>query len=218
MPELIRVCIADDHSVVRQGLRAFLNSQPDIEVIGEAGTGTDAVAQARALHPHVVLIDLMMPGMDGFEATRRIREYCPDTNVVALTSFSSQGHVIRALRAGVLSYLLKDADAADIAAAVRKAAHSQPVIAAAIAATAEGRTGRHPAEPPTGLGQLTNRELQVLHLIAEGLSNAIIAERLVITEGTVKTHVNSLLTKLQLTDRTQAAVLAWREGLIDNTN
>jgi NarL family two-component system response regulator LiaR len=217
MPELIRVCIADDHTVVRQGLRAFLASQPDIEVIGEASTGTDAVALARALHPHVVLIDLMMPGMDGFEATQRIRQHCPDTHVIALTSFATQGHVIRALHAGVLSYLLKDADATDIAAAVRKAARGEPVIAPTIAATIDGRSNRHPAELPTGLAQLTNRELEVLHLIAEGLSNATIAQRLVITEGTVKTHVNGLLTKLQLTDRTQAAVLAWREGLIGPT-
>jgi NarL family two-component system response regulator LiaR len=212
MPDRIRVCIADDHAVVRHGLRVFLNSQPDIEVIGEASTGADAVGLARALHPDVVLVDLMMPGMDGFEATRRIRQHCPDTNVVALTSFSAEGHVVRALRAGVLSYLLKDADATEIAAAVRKAARGERVIADAVAATATGRLGRRPND---GLSHLTNRELEVLRLIADGLSNAIIAERLVITEGTVKTHVNSLLAKLHVADRTQAAVLAWRLGLVD---
>lgn len=212
MPDPIRVCIADDHAVVRQGLRVFLNSQRDIEVIGEASTGDDAVGLARALHPDVVLVDLVMPGMDRFEATRRIRQHCPDTNVVALTSFSAEGHVVRALRAGVLSYLLKDADATEIAAAVRKAARGERVIADAVAATATGRLGRRPTD---GLSQLTNRELEVLRLIADGLSNAIIAERLVITEGTVKTHVNSLLSKMHVADRTQAAVLAWRVGLVD---
>jgi two-component system, NarL family, response regulator LiaR len=201
----IRVCLADDHAVVRQGLRAFLGSQPDIEVVGEAGTGGEAVALARALHPDVVLLDLMMPGMDGFEATRRIREHSPGTRVVALTSFSSQGHVLRARQAGVLSYLVKDADAPEIAAAVRKAARDEPVVMP---------TAR-PTDHAAGLDRLTNRERQVLRLIADGLSNAIIAERLVITEGTVKTHVNSLLTKLDLADRTQAAVLAWREGLVE---
>jgi NarL family two-component system response regulator LiaR len=200
----IRICLADDHAVVRQGLRAFLNSQPDIEVVGEAGTGAEAVALARALHPDVLLLDLMMPGMDGFEAARRIHEHSPGTSVVVLTSFSSQGHLLRARQAGVLSYLLKDADAAEIAAAVRKAARHEPVIAPT-----------RPADHTAGLGQLTNRELQVLRLIADGLSNATIAERLVITEGTVKTHVNSLLSKLHLADRTQAAVLAWREGLVE---
>jgi DNA-binding NarL/FixJ family response regulator len=216
--EPIRVCIADDHTVVRQGLRVFLSSQPDLQVIGEAGDGTEAVAMARALRPDIVLIDLMMPGTDGFEATRQIRQHCPDTTVVVLTSFSTEGHVLRALRAGALSYLLKDADAVEIAQAVRKAARGEPVIAHAVAAKAMGRLTGRPADRYTGLGQLTNRELEVLRLIADGLSNAIIAERLVISEGTVKTHVNSLLGKLHLTDRTQAAVLAWREGVIDPTD
>lgn len=205
MAEPIRICLADDHAVVRQGLRAFLDSQPDIDVVGEAATGAEAVALARALHPDVLLLDLMMPGMDGFEATRRIREHSPGTSVVVLTSFSSQGHLLHARQAGVLSYLLKDADAAEIAAAVRKAARHEPVISSTT----------RPADHTAGLRQLTNRELQVLRLIADGLSNAIIAERLVITEGTVKTHVNSLLSKLHLADRTQAAVLAWREGLVE---
>jgi NarL family two-component system response regulator LiaR len=213
MPEPILVCIADDHAVVRQGLRAFLTSQPDLVVAGEAATGREAVALALRIQPDVILVDLMMPGLDGFEATRQIHQSCPNTKIVVLTSFAANGQVMRALRAGALSYLLKDADAVEIAAAVRKATRGEAVIAV-------GTTGRstHGADEQTrGLGRLTNRELEVLRLIADGLSNAIIAERLVISEGTVKTHVNNLLSKLQVSDRTQAAVLAWRHGVVDLT-
>jgi NarL family two-component system response regulator LiaR len=213
VPDPIRVCIADDHAVVRRGLRAFLGSQPDIDVVGEAATGDDAVALVRQLVPSVVLVDLLMPKMDGFEAIRKMHEWCPGTRIIVLTSFSAEGQVLRALRAGALSYLLKDADADEIAAAIRKAARGEAVIAATVAAKAVGMLTRPPAARTAGLAHLTNRELEVLRLIADGLSNAVIAERLVITEGTVKTHVNNLLSKLQLADRTQAAVLAWRHGV-----
>jgi NarL family two-component system response regulator LiaR len=218
VPDAVRVCIADDHAVVRRGLRAFLDSQPDIEVVGEAATGSDAVALVQRLVPNVVLVDLFMPEMDGFEAIRHMRERCPDTHVIVLTSFSAEGQVLRALRAGALSYLLKDADADEIAAAIRKAARGEAVIASTVAAKGVGKLARPPAASTAGLAHLTNRELEVLGLIADGLSNAIIAERLVITEGTVKTHVNNLLSKLQLADRTQAAVLAWRHGIADQAD
>ncbi|WP_322770693.1 response regulator transcription factor [Frankia sp. Cr1] len=211
MPDQIRICIADDHAVVRQGLRAFLNSQPDIDVVAEAATGSDTVAQAQRFNPDVMLVDLMMPGTDGFEAIHRIRQCCPDTAIVVLTSFSAEGQVLRALRAGALSYLLKDADALQIAAAIRKAARGEPVIATG----AILKPTRIAGEQASGLGRLTNRELEVLQLIADGLSNALIAQRLVIGEGTVKTHVNNILSKLHLTDRTQAAVLAWRHSLVE---
>lgn len=213
MSDAVRICIADDHAVVRQGLRAFLGSQPDIDVVAEAATGRDAVTLVRQLAPDVVLLDLLMPQMDGFEAIRRMHEHSPDTRIVVLTSFFAEGQVLRALRAGALSYLLKDADAEEIAAAVRKAARGEAVLAPAVAAAAAARPAGHPTAPTAGLARLTNRELDVLRLIADGLSNAVIAERLTISEGTVKTHVNNLLSKLQLTDRTQAAVLAWRHGI-----
>jgi NarL family two-component system response regulator LiaR len=212
MPDQIRVCIADDHAVVRQGLRAFLNSQPDIDVVAETATGTDALAQAQRFNPDVMLMDLMMPGTSGFEAIHRIRQCCPDTAIVVLTSFSAEGQVLRALRAGALSYLLKDADALQIAAAIRKAARGEAVIATGAILKPMRRAG----EPASGLGQLTNRELEVLQLIADGLSNAVIAQRLVIGEGTVKTHVNNILSKLHLSDRTQAAVLAWRHSVVEH--
>jgi DNA-binding NarL/FixJ family response regulator len=215
MTAAIRVCIADDHAVVRQGLRAFLSSQPDIEVVGEAATGTQAITLAGKLAPDVVIMDLMMPDVDGFTATRRIRDMCPETRVIVLTSYSAVGQVLRALRAGACSYLLKDAEAGEIATAIREAVHGRPVIAPAVGAALAQRLARRPAEQVAGLAQLTDRELEVLRLIADGLSNAVIAARLFIGEGTVKTHVASILRKLQVTDRTKAAALAWQQGIVD---
>jgi two-component system, NarL family, response regulator LiaR len=211
----IRVLIADDHAVVRQGLRVFLSAQPDIEVVGEAATGTQAIALVNRLSPDVVVMDLLMPGMDGFAATRHIRDTYPQIRVIILTSYSAEGQVLRALRAGARSYLLKDAEAGEIATAIRKTMNNQAVIAPAVGPTAAERLARRPSEQVAGLAQLTDRELEVLRLIADGLSNAIIAERLYIGEGTVKTHVSSILSKLQVADRTKAAALAWQQGIID---
>jgi two-component system, NarL family, response regulator LiaR len=212
---VIRVCVADDHAVVRQGLRAFLSSQPDIEVVGEAATGTQAIALAGELSPDVVIMDLLMPDVDGFTATRQIRDTCPETRVIILTSYAAEGQVLRALRAGACSYLLKDAEAGEIAAAIRKAVQNRPVTAPAIGSTVARRLARRPSEQVAGLAQLTDRELEVLRLIADGLSNAVIAARLFIGEGTVKTHVASILRKLQVADRTKAAALAWQHGIVD---
>jgi NarL family two-component system response regulator LiaR len=213
----IRVLIADDHAVVRQGLRVFLSAQPDIEVVGEAATGTQAIALVSRLSPDVVVMDLLMPDMDGFAATRHIRDTCPQTQVIILTSYSAEGQVLRALRAGACSYLLKDAEAGEIAAAVRKTVNNQAVIAPAVGPAVAERLARRPPDQVAGLAQLTDRELEVLRLIADGLSNAIIAERLYIGEGTVKTHVSSILSKLQVADRTKAAALAWQQGIVDHS-
>jgi NarL family two-component system response regulator LiaR len=210
----IRVLIADDHAVVRRGLRAFLSTQAGIEVIAEAGTGDHAVRLARALSPDVVVMDLLMPATDGFDAAFAIRESSPETQVVILTSYAAEGHILRALRAGALSYLPKECEPDEIATAIRKAARGEAVVAASIGAQRIRRLAERPHQA-SGIGQLTDRELEVLRLIADGLSNAAIAERLVIGGGTVKTHVSHILGKLGLADRTQAAAFAWQQGLID---
>ena len=210
--EKISVLIVDDHAVVREGIRSLLELQEDIEVAGEATNGLEAVEQATKLLPDVVLMDLVMPGLDGIEATRRIRAISPSTQVIVLTSFSEDEKVFPAVKAGALSYLLKNVSPQDLVRAIH-AAHS-------------GETQLHPEiakklmdELSTGPKQrlpqdLTERELEVLGLIARGQSNREIAGELVISEKTVKTHVSNLLSKLHLADRTQAAIYAITEGLV----
>jgi len=214
MSNPITVCLADDHAVVREGVRGFLAAQPDIVVSGEAGTGAEAIILISEQAPTVALVDLVMPDMDGVEITRRIKQISPSTQVVVLTSFLDDEHIFPAIRAGALSYLLKDAGAEEIATAIRKAARGEATLHPRVAARLvhEVQRGSQGAVHP--FTELTEREMEVLQLIAEGLSNLLIAERLVITEGTVKTHVNNILGKLHLADRTQAAVYAWRQGIV----
>ncbi|MGV9387629.1 response regulator [Streptomyces olivaceus] len=215
---VIRVLIADDQQMVRQGFTVLLNTQPDIEVIGQAVHGLDAVAKVADLSPDVVLMDIRMPELGGIEATRRITGSTPDIRVLVLTTFDLDEYVYEALRAGASGFLLKDASADQLAEAVR-------VVAAGDALLAPGITRRLIAEfsrlddRPRGplkarVGDLTERETEVLALIAQGLSNAEIAQRLVVAEQTVKTHVGRILVKLGLRDRTQAAVFAYESGLV----
>lgn len=213
MAERITVLLVDDHRVVREGVRVFLSTQPDVQVIGEAESGAAAVALAAQHVPDVALVDLVMPGMDGVETTRQIKQASPRTQVVVLTSFHDDGHIFPALRAGALSYILKDVGVDTLADAIRKAARGEAVLHPQVAARVirELQGGR--AEERSLVADLTERELEVLQLIAGGLSNAEIAARLVLSEKTVKGHVSNILGKLQLADRTQAAVFAWREGL-----
>jgi NarL family two-component system response regulator LiaR len=215
MNELITVLIVDDHQVVRQGVRAFLDTQSDLSVVGEASSGEDAVQLASQHIPDVVLMDLVMPGgVDGVEATRRIKNTSPRTQVVVLTSYHEDEHIFPAIRAGALSYVLKDIGPGELAEVVRKAAQGEavlhPNVAARLIQEVQGTRGTSP-NPFT---ELTEREMEVLRLIADGLSNARIADKLVISEKTVKGHVSNILGKLHLADRTQAAVYAWREGIV----
>ncbi|MEM6430889.1 MAG: response regulator transcription factor [Deinococcota bacterium] len=211
----ITVMIVDDHELVREGIRSFLDSQADIEVLAEASDGRNAIRLAAEHVPDVVLMDLMMPQMGGVEATRQLKQVSPTSQVVILTSYHDDEHIFPALRAGARSYVLKTLRPAELADAVRRAAKGEAVLHPQVAA----RVIRDMQDPHTRdqldpLTELTERELQVLKLIAEGQNNQSIADDLGISERTVKGHVSNILAKLHLNDRTQAAVLAWREGVM----
>ncbi|MFJ5551578.1 response regulator [Streptomyces sp. NPDC093225] len=208
----IRVLIVDDHQVVRRGLRTFLEVQDDIEVVGEAGDGEEGVARAEELRPDVVLMDIKMPGADGIDALRRLRERGNPARVLIVTSFTEQRTVVPALRAGAAGYVYKDIDPDALAGAIRSvhAGHVllQPEVAGVLLSQDEA--------PATSRGgALTEREREVLGLIADGRSNREIARALVLSEKTVKTHVSNILMKLDLADRTQAALWAVRHGLTE---
>jgi two-component system, NarL family, response regulator LiaR len=208
----IRVLIADDHGVVREGLRAYLELEGDIEVIGEARDGQEAVRRALELQPDVVLMDLVMPNMDGIDATSRIKEQLPDTHVIVLTSFLDDERVVPAIKAGATSYLLKDVAAADLARAIRGARAGQAQLHPEVAKRLMQQVMAPRKQQATA--QLTEREHEVLQLLAQGRSNKEIARSLVVSERTVKGHVSNILGKLNLQDRTQAALYAVRHGLV----
>jgi NarL family two-component system response regulator LiaR len=215
MNEAITILIVDDHQLVRQGVREFLETQPDINVVAEAGTGEEAVLLASQHVPDVILMDLVMPGgVDGVEATRRVKSNSPRTQVIVLTSYHEDEHIFPAIRAGALSYVLKNIGSTELAEAVRKAARGEAVINPRVAARLVEEVRGNRDLTPNPFTELTEREMEILLLIADGLSNANIAERLVISEKTVKGHVSNILGKLHLADRTQAAVYAWREGIV----
>lgn len=206
----IRILIADDHSVVRQGLRMFLTLDPELEIVGEATNGAEALHQAHQLHPDVVLMDVLMPVMDGVTATGKIRAELPDTEVIALTSVLDDGTVIGAVKAGAIGYLLKDTQADELCRAIKAAAAGQVQLSPQAAARLV-REVRLPEAPTTGL---TDRETDVLRLLAEGKANKEIAVSLSIGEKTVKTHVSAILGKLGVQSRTQAAIFAAQQGLV----
>ena len=205
----IRVLITDDHKVVRRGLRGFLELDPELEVVGEASNGEEAVDLARRLEPDVVLMDLLMPVMDGIEATREIREEMPDTEVVALTSVLEYASVTRAIKAGAIGYLLKNTEADELCKAIRAGAAGKVQLAPEAASSLINEV-RAPASPEA----LTERETEVLKLIARGKANKEIADELFIDETTVKSHVHSILSKLNVRSRTQAVLYAVRLGLV----
>jgi NarL family two-component system response regulator LiaR len=210
----ISVMIVDDHEMVRRGACSYLEAQPDISVVAQAGSGEEAVKLAREFVPDVVLMDLVMPGMDGVDATRKVKDVSPRTQIIILTSFHQDEYIFPALQAGAISYLLKDVKAAELVEAIRRAARGEATLHPKIAARVIKTFRNLDPEEATPFITLTERELEVLKLIAQGYSNDKIAEKLVISIGTVKGHVSNILSKLHLVDRTQAAAYAWKEGIV----
>ena len=212
-----RVLIADDQALVRGGFRMILDARDDMEVVGEAGDGAEAVAQAGTTEPDVILMDVRMPEMDGIEATRRIVASGSAARIIILTTHDLDEYVFAALRAGASGFLLKDVRPAELAEAIRVVARGDALLAASVTRRLLDRfagTLPDPADAPPDLDELTAREREVLRLVALALSNAEIARRLVLTEATVKTHVSSMLRKLELRDRVQAVVYAYDVGLV----
>jgi NarL family two-component system response regulator LiaR len=208
----IRVLVADDHAIVRRGLCALLDTEPDIEVIGEAQDGREAIAQARRHRPDVILMDLVMPGTDGLDAIRSIRARQPEVRILVLTSFSGDDKVFPAVKAGALGYLLKDSGPEELVQAIQQVHRGESWLHPAIARKLL-REFCEPAEQESNRISLTRRETEVLQLVAVGQSNREISVRLTISEATVRTHVSNILTKLNLSSRTQATLYALREGL-----
>jgi DNA-binding NarL/FixJ family response regulator len=204
----IRLLIADDHPVVRDGLRAMLATQPDMELVGEAATGTQAVAQARALRPDVVLMDLQMPDLDGPGAIATLREQAPEVRVLVLTTYGTDADITRAVDAGATGYLLKDAPREQLFGAIRAAARGESVLSPSVATRVLGRM-RAPAEEA-----LSARELEILQAVARGLSNKDIGRQLYVSEATVKTHLLRVFSKLGVDDRTAAVTVALERGII----
>lgn len=209
----IRVLIADDHAIVRKGICALLATEPDIDVVGEAQDGQEAIAQAQQLQPDVILMDLAMPRLDGLEATRHITTHQPGARILVLTSFNSDDKVFPSLRAGAQGYLLKDSGPEDLVEAIHQVYRGESSLHPSIARKVL-RELAAPQDQATGSTLLTDREKEVLQLVARGQSNRSIAEQLAISEATVRTHVSNILAKLNLDSRTQAVLYALREGLV----
>jgi NarL family two-component system response regulator LiaR len=211
MSAVIRVFIAEDHPIVRRGIRDLLETEADIQVVGEADNGRDAVSEVEELQPDVVLMDLLMPEMDGIEAIRQLRERSPAVRFLVLTSFATDDKVFPAIKAGALGYLIKDTAPEDLVQAIHQVYRGEPSLQAAIAQKVLSEISS-PAKGPPSAEPLTAREVEVLKYIAQGLNNQEIAEALVISVATVYTHVSNILSKLHLASRTQAALYALREG------
>ncbi len=210
----ITILIVDDHEVVRQGLIAYLEAQPDFKVVGEASSGDEAIKMAMDFLPDVMLMDLVMSGMGGVQATRKVKDVTPRTQIVVLTSYHQDEFIFPALQAGAISYILKDVMMEDLVDAIRKAAQGEAVLHPRVAERVIQEINGAQKAVYNSFMELTNREMEILRLIARGLSNSDIAEGLVISENTVKGHVSNILSKLHLADRTQAAVFAWEQGLV----
>lgn len=215
LTEPITVVIVDDHAVVRHGIRALLEAEEGFKVVGEAGSGGEAVLLVQEVAPDVVLMDLIMPEMNGVEATRLVKQHSPRTQIIVLTSYHDDEHIFPAIRAGALSYLLKGVSLDELTQAVRKAAQGEAVLHARVAARLVNELRGPSQEKALLYDSLSQREREVLRLISDGKPNVQIAEELFISERTVKSHVNNILSKLHVADRTQAAIFVWREGFMD---
>ena len=213
-PEVIRILITDDHAVVREGLRTLIGTEPGMEVIGEAADGVEAVQMACKLKPDVILMDMVMPRMGGLEAIQKIKEQCPEAQLLVLTSFSDDETVFPAIKAGALGYLLKDSSPLDLIQAIHDVHGGNASLPPTIARKLIRELNQPPALPRTE-EPLTEREVEILKLVAQGMSNQEIAERLTISPRTVGAHVGHILDKLHLANRTQAALYALRQGLVD---
>lgn len=209
----IRVLVADDHAIVRHGIYALLETEPDIQVVGEAQDGRQAITEAQRLQPDVVLMDLVMPVVDGVEAIRRIRACQPQVRVLVLTSFGGENQVFPAIKAGALGYILKDSTPSELVQAIRQVDRGESALHPAIARMLVQELAQ-PSQRASAADPLTKRELEVLQLVAVGQCDREIADRLGISEATVRTHVSNILAKLNLGSRTQAALYALREGLV----
>ncbi|HSR33248.1 MAG TPA: response regulator transcription factor [Anaerolineae bacterium] len=208
----IRVFIAEDHAIVRKGIHLLLNLEPGIEVVGEASNGREAVSGIESTRPDVILMDLVMPEMDGIEAIQQVKARQPEARILVLTSFATDDKVFPAIKAGALGYLLKDSEPRDVVDAIRQVYRGESSLHPRIARKLMQELSRPPEKPPTP-DPLTEREMEVLCLVAQGKSNREIADDLTVTEGTVRVHVSSILSKLHLASRTQATLYALREGL-----
>jgi NarL family two-component system response regulator LiaR len=213
----IRVLVVDDHTIIRKGMKAVLELAPDIKIIGEAGNGLEALQQAEKLHPDVILMDLVMPEMDGIEATRQIKALQSEVRILVLTTFTGEELIFPAIKAGALGYQLKDSSPEALVEAIRQVYRGEPSLHPIIARKVLQELLTPSEKPPTS-DPLTQREVEVLRLIAQGFENKEIAEKLVISEATTRTHVSNILSKLHLASRTQAALYALREGLASLEN
>ncbi|HCK66695.1 MAG TPA: DNA-binding response regulator [Anaerolineae bacterium] len=212
------ILIVDDHEVVRNGIRSYLEKISDFQVVGEGASGEEALSMVGELIPDIVLLDLIMPGLDGIETTRRIRQISPRTKVVVLTSYHEDVHIFPALKAGAISYILKDMKMEKLVDVLHRAVQGEVTLHPRVASRVlQNIRGENMDDQPL-FTELTDRETDVLKLIASGMTNSQIAEKLVISENTVKGHVSNILSKLHLADRTQAAVYAWEQGIVSRQN